>query len=178
MAMTSSEIKAKLEGYARMMPQKVDINVPVKVNARLTATLGRVRYKVNAYTGETVPVSIEFSKLFLETANQQEIDDIIKHEFAHFYTSVTYGNHGHRTPEFKAACATLDCEAEASAKLSTETMVKRAQVHETKIKYKMICPGCGKVVATFQRNCKTVDLAKLGVVTSKCCKRPVAVIEC
>ena len=70
----------------------VSCNVPITINSRLTRTLGRV--VINNSIGATdtwKPIKVEFSKQFIETSSDASIEDVIKHEAAHFIATSRTG---------------------------------------------------------------------------------------
>lgn len=115
---------------------------PIRINGRLTRTLGRVR----SVAGN--PIGMEFSRQLLETGSDQSIFDVILHETAHVIVLLeTHENHGHDAV-FKAACARIGCKNDGCA-----TEVERVvEVHD---KYEIFCLNCGKV-GGFSRMCKTI----------------------
>lgn len=119
-----------------------EIKVPVKINPRLSRTLGRVRY-----TGLR-PTSIEFSQDLLKDGTDNDIINVIKHEYVHYYLLVKTGeNHGHDAM-FKAKCAAIGCE---------HIYTHNSLEGESKYKYEVWCTKCNKIVATRSRRCKLID---------------------
>ena len=58
-----------------------DFDLPVKINKRLTRTLGRVCFQGG------VPYVMEFSDSMLKTCTHESIMEVIKHEFGRSYLS-------------------------------------------------------------------------------------------
>ena len=145
--MKLSEIVKELERLSNMVGDEFDI--PVRINGRLTRTLGRViaHKRGNVCTND----SMEFSRQFLETSTEESIKKVIAHEWAHYYLTKTTGeNHGHDA-EFKRVCKMIGCEAD-----QTETTVERTVSEESLYKYIVYCPNCG-IVGAYNRMCKTLQ---------------------
>jgi predicted SprT family Zn-dependent metalloprotease len=121
------------------------IKVPVTVNARLTSTLGRVKYI--RIGGDTyIAKAIEFSKHLLETGTDNDIMNVIKHEYVHYFlVETTNVNHGHDRV-FKDKCKAIGCE---------HTKTHNALENEGKFKYEVWCDNCG-LIATYSRMGKTL----------------------
>ena len=77
----------------------ISCNVPITINSRLTRTLGRVVINNSiGFIDTWKPIKVEFSKQFIETSSDASIEDVIKHEAAHFIaTSRTGEDHGHNS---------------------------------------------------------------------------------
>ena len=71
-----NRIKMEMKEVCRKA--NVEFNIPVKLNGKLTRTLGRVHQEY--HNGICEPVSVEFSKQLLETASDKSIHDVILHE--------------------------------------------------------------------------------------------------
>lgn len=114
----------------------------LKINGRLTRALGRCQSIItqDTRTGEIVkvnPIGIEVGKKFLDVATHEEIIDVLAHEFAHYCTYKTFGQHTHDSIEFKKYCKLLDtCHAPS---MSIKNKIKS--------KYSIYCKCCGKLVA-------------------------------
>lgn len=115
------------------------LDVPVKINGRLSTTLGMVRYQWDDYFEQTVkPSSIEFSKNFIETSTDKSIKDVVLHEVAHYLVAIQTGHrHGH-DKVFKAMCARLGTKSDGAT-----TKVERLVPERKLYKYTIICEGCG-----------------------------------
>jgi len=125
-----------------------ELTIPVRANARLTRTLGRVRYM-----GDTcLPLDIEFAQRLLDNGTFYDVTNVIKHEYVHYYLLCTTGvNHGHDAL-FKRKCAEIGCEFNTTqGALEYEKNEGPAQY-----KYEVWCDGCESLVATYSRMCKTL----------------------
>lgn len=120
---------------------------PVKINGRLTATLGRVRWLREGAT--ITPVDIEFSRLMIETASDETIRGTILHEAAHLIAIERSGvDHGHDS-YFKSICAELGTTNDGC-------YAPMAQTRSIRYKYSLVCPHCG-VIGGYSRKCRTVE---------------------
>ena len=144
----------------------IKCNVPISFNERLSRTLGRASAKVKRnFYGETIevtPIKIEFSKKFIEVADEEHLIDVVKHEYAHYCTFITRGEHSHSDYEFISYCKKMDCCHKSKSD-------KRAEI---KHKYDVYCDCCGKLLASYDRATKVVKDIKEGKdgYGSSCCK--------
>ncbi len=156
-------------------------NVPhpkdLKINRRLSSTLGRVQYR-RVFTALT-PVSVHFNKELLG----EGVDfarDIIKHEFAHYYLLCQNIDDGHG-PIFKAFCKKLNCVnsgTKAKNDLDRNGAVDREGMPKmVASKYTVICSSCNKSVGTYSRWCKTLDRVSNDHAVSGCCKAPCSIVQ-
>lgn len=147
----------------------VKFNGELKINGRLTRSLGRCQAIItrDRFSGEikTVnPIGIDISKRFIEVATTQEIIDVLAHEFAHYCTYKTVGQHDHDTLAFKKFCEILSTSHAPS--MSTKNKIRN--------KYEIYCTCCGKHLGGKAT-------ANAGVVQrpsgykSGCCEAPVRV---
>lgn len=112
---------------------------PINVNGRLTRTLGRVKYNRSTY----LPIVVEFSRQLLEEGTDNDILNVIKHEYVHYFLLIaTKADHGHDRV-FKDKCKAIGCEHTGAY----NTLESEA---ETKYKYEVWCANCG-LVATYSR---------------------------
>ena len=127
-----------------------NIDVPVIVNGRLTRTLGRVKYfglGGDAYVAK----SIEFSKALLEEGTDNDIINVIKHEYVHYYlVETTHENHKHDAL-FKRKCAEIGCTHD-----KTQNALEADYGEKEKFKYEVWCGDCVKCIGTYSRMCKTL----------------------
>ena len=143
--MTEKDITARCSEICKFAGH--NFTIPVKINKRLTRTLGRVIFFIN---GEyCTPSSMEFSYKLLETADTETIDGVIKHECAHYLVLVeTHENHGHDAT-FKAMCKRINCS-------NNTTSIKVAAYTNDAYKYTVTCDSCKKIVANYCRAGKIV----------------------
>lgn len=124
-------------------------DTPVRINGRLSRTLGRV-ISTGASGKTLAPIRVEFSKELLETAADDSIIGVIKHEMAHWLVlAETHEDHGHDNV-FKAMCRRIGCDSDKAV-----TKVNRiVDVKET-YRYAVYCPDCG-VIGRYKIRCKVI----------------------
>ena len=111
-------------------------NTPVKINGRLTKTLGRVIAEPVAFDSYK-PQVIEFSRQFLETSTDESVRQVIMHEFCHWAVLVETGQpHGHDAA-FKAMCCHIGCNANRP-----QVKVERTVSDDQLYKYIVKCKDC------------------------------------
>ena len=134
----------------------IEFNVPVKINKRLTTTLGRVIY-YSTPENEIIPDCIEFSYNFLMTSTEKSIKDVVEHECAHFLvTFITKEKHGHDAV-FRSMCHRIGCTNDSSMYEDLERTVPDSEVY----KYLVVCQKCGKIIAKYHRAGKIVKHPEL-----------------
>lgn len=154
---TEKELLQILNELGQKTPQKITINIPVKINGRLKTTLGRVKYE---YFVKAAPIKIEFSKLFLETATEKQIMQTIIHEFCYYYLMVTTGEPYGHDKVFKDLCLFLGC-------YENTTRSQEYTIPQTSFKYLIYCPTCGNITASRQRACTLTKHPEF--YKTKCC---------
>lgn len=60
------------------------LQAPLKLNGRLTQSLGRHLGRINTLTGERSTVAIELSKRLVEHYTEDTVLDVLKHELVHY----------------------------------------------------------------------------------------------
>lgn len=132
----------------------IDVDVPVKINKRLTATLGRVKYtRIN---NAILPAAIEFSYIFLETATDESIEQVILHECAHYLVAkITHVRHGHDIV-FKEMCQKLGC----TNNTAHYEALQRKDNSNSAYKYIITCDCCGSKIFR-SRSCKLTNYPNL-----------------
>ena len=121
------------------------VRIPVKVNSRLSTTLGRVKYC------NLRPTSIEFSAKLLENGTDNDVINVIKHEYVHYFLMITTReNHGHDRV-FKNKCAEIGCTHD-----KTHNALDNDEPTEKEYKYDIYCDNCG-VVAHYARRGKIIN---------------------
>lgn len=134
MIWTVQEIKQYLNELAASIG--LVYNTPVKINGRLTKTLGRVVAEPAAFDSYK-PEVIEFSKQFLETSTDESVRQTIMHEFCHWAVLIETGEvHGHDAV-FKAMCRKIGCEANRP-----QIKVERTVSDDKLFKYIVKCKDC------------------------------------
>ena len=125
--------------------QKVLCDTPIKLNGRLSTTLGQVKWHNNGKGGGT-PTAVEFSKKFVETSTDEDVRQVILHEASHYIVMKERPceDHGH-DEVFRATCARIGCRKDRST----------SSVEMTN-KYNLYCACCGKKVFGSDRMCKRI----------------------
>ena len=109
-------------------------NIPIVINGRLTRTLGRCCYH------NLTPDRIEISKNVATYCSAEEITQILKHEWVHYYiTKITNERHGHDAL-FRSYCSKIGCAAD-KPKVELEGLKANRDIIS---KYTVTCEGCGK----------------------------------
>ena len=125
-------------------------DVPIRLNGRLTRTLGRVFHQCDVTSGVWYSTHVEFSKQLLETASDKSIRDVILHECAHFIVTARTGeSHGHDAA-CKKVCAEIGTTNDGIATEVERTVAKSS-------KYEIFCPTCHKTISEYSRMCKTIQ---------------------
>lgn len=125
-----------------------NFTIPVKINKRLTRTLGRVI--ATSYNGYLTNKCLELSYQFLYSATLDAIMDVLKHECCHFLvTEMTHKHHGHDYM-FKEVCARIGCTNDKA------TYNPEIQREEKEFKYTVKCTKCNKTVAMYMRAGKVI----------------------
>ena len=123
------------------------IDIPICANGRLKTTLGRVTF----YRDVCIPIKIEFSKKLLDFSPEEDIIQVIKHEYAHYYLLVETGIDHKHDSVFKAKCAEIGC---------THDGPKNHVESTAKSKYEVWCEDCNVCIGTYSRRCKIIDNIK------------------
>lgn len=162
MAYDLERVTAEFREICRKAGAQSGLNVPIRLNGRLTRTLGRVTQQYDDLEGCYVSTLIEFSKQLLETSSDKSIHDVIMHEAAHLIVTDRTGESRGHDAVFKAVCAEISTTNDKPA-----TKVERT-VSDTQIyKYSVYCPTCGKNIDGYTRMCKT--LRNIGQYKCKNC---------
>ena len=163
---TTIEITEKYEKLAQSL--NVIFDTPVMINGRLKTTLGRVVSDIN--NGKLFPRRIEISKHLLETATKESIDEVLVHEFCHWYlATTTHEDHGHDAV-FKSLCKQL-----GGGDGKTRTEVKYRVATQKVYKYQCYCEKCGKEIGQYSRAGEVVKHPDQ--FTTSCCKGSIKVIQ-
>lgn len=128
-----------------------EFTIPVKINKRLTRTLGRVSWiRIN---GKVTSTLMEISYQLLATATLDSIKSVIAHECAHYLVNEeTHENHGHDAV-FKAMCAKIGCANDGTICQSLNRKVPETQIY----KYFVKCKKCGEIIGKYHRAGKIVQ---------------------
>lgn len=140
----------KIEEYCKELGRKVglEFDCPVKINGRLTKTLGRVISE--PYPFGLKPVSLEISKKLINYATDEDIRTVIKHEFCHWAVCVeTQESHDH-DKVFKAMCRKVGCAGNTPC-VKINYIADEDKIH----KYVVKCKDCDNTLY-FSRAGKVV----------------------
>lgn len=146
-------------------------NIPVEINPRLTATLGRCKFRRDI-NGKAVPYKIEISKRLVEKATDESVWAVVDHEACHAIAALLTGEQQGHNKIFKNICAhigTTNDKTHFSPVYKDESSVCGAALY----KYSLYCSCCGKLVGVRQRKCKITMNPEY--YRTKCCN---AVVEC
>lgn len=128
----------KIEDYLKELGISVGLeyNTPVRINGRLTKTLGRVIAEPTVFDAYK-PEIIEFSKQFLETSTDESVRQVVMHEFAHWAVLIETGEIHHHDAVFKAMCRKIGCVADRPT-----SVVERTVSNDKLFKYIVKCKDC------------------------------------
>lgn len=133
------------------------LEVPVKINGRLSSTLGRVIY--NTRGSKYVPKSIEFSKeLVSGHYKMATVESVIKHEVCHLVLMVRGEEFGDGTKNFEDTVKKIGGTSTGTIKNVYEYYAK--------------CSCCGRRCLTSGKESSLKRYIDNGYV-SKCCNSPV-----
>lgn len=147
--LTEKDLYEMCEEICERIGQTFDI--PVKINKRLTSTLGRVKY-IQEYNMKISCVLMEFSYLFLTTASLDAIKAVVEHECAHYLiTKETNERHKHDAM-FKEMCERIGCTNDKT-RYDYEKITEDKNIY----KYFVTCDCCNKIVGKYHRAGKMVQ---------------------
>ena len=132
-----------------------NFTIPVKINKRLTRTLGRVSWiRINGKVQSTL---MEISYELLTTATFDSIKNVLAHECAHYLVTMETGEaHGHDAI-FKSMCARINCTNDGTIYHSLSRDVPENKIY----KYFVTCEDCGSIVGKYHKAGKTVQHPEL-----------------
>ena len=107
-----------------------NFNIPVKINARFSSTLGAMRY-IHNWDGTDTPTSIDISKQLIENASDKSIESTLLHELAHWVAIVEDPDnkaHGHDAV-FKEICHRLGCDNDKTT-ANVEYLVNEEKIYK------------------------------------------------
>lgn len=147
---TIERVKNELEKLCAA--DHITLDVPVEINGRLTRAMGRVKFIV-ANVDVYLPTKIEFARNLVENASDEDILQVIKHEYVHYFLLTTdpTTNHNH-DGAFKNKCDAIGCTHKKSAQ-----HVEGFRDTNAKSKYEVWCDDCNDIIGTYARKCKTLN---------------------
>ena len=145
--------------------QGFGVDMPIKMNPRLSRTLGRVKYRTSSL-GIRVEV-MEFStKFFKDPAKTEDVlRQIILHETAH-YLAFKYDGQVHEHDKiFRYWCTRIGCKATGEYITDENNQV----IENIKIQYKYDCrcSKCGNHLRYYKRFPNTLDRRVSGCCHAK-----------
>ena len=140
----------------------VAFDVPIIINKRLTATLGRC---TSVYIDSKLkPEKIEFSYQLLKNATDESIKNVIAHECAH-YVCIYLTEEKHNHDEiFKYYCKKIG----TNNNTTQYNNLQYTKPYEEIYKYTFYCSKCGNFVAGKSKAC-TITKEPENFI-SRCCK--------
>jgi predicted SprT family Zn-dependent metalloprotease len=128
----------EIQDYLWQLADSIDLiyDTPVRINGRLTRTLGRVIAEPSRF-GKYKPEVIEFGRQFLETSTDESVRQIIQHEFCHWAVLIETGEIHHHDMVFKAMCRRVGCKAN-----QPQAKVERTVGDDKLFKYTVKCKDC------------------------------------
>lgn len=117
--MNQSEIESYCKSFLKDS-YNLELAIPVIINSRLRSTLGQFVHTIKPLT----PLSLEFSKKYLEYADRKDIIKLIKHECIHY--SLYMQNKPHRDGDayFESELIKHDSNATETVTFMTERNVR------------------------------------------------------
>lgn len=131
----------EIEKYCKYLGRTagLDFDCPVKINGRLTKTLGRV--VAEPYPFGYKPCSLEISRKVIDHATDEDIKAVIAHEFCHWAVLIETQECHHHDAIFKAMCRRIGCENDG-----TTITVNYDVDEDTLYKYNVRCIECGSTI--------------------------------
>lgn len=120
---------------------------PIKLNNRLSRSLGRCRYKIDG-NGIKYAYVIEIQKLYFQYAEEQELKDTICHELIHSAADCVYSGH---TGSWKRYAELMEKNSKGKytiERTSSSSEQYREAFYASKkasFKYEVYCPECGTI---------------------------------
>lgn len=147
----------------------VEFNSPVIINPRSRRRLGGC-YRRLDWNG-WVPTKIEFSKIFLSVASDEEVEKVVAHECAHYVTTaLTHEDHGH-DEIFRHYCAVIGTDNDGYYLILDSYAEHADKVY----KYTFYCSKCGKFAGGRSRACTITQHPEW--YKANCCQAPLNMIQ-
>lgn len=162
-----NNLEIQVQKAVKAVEEKMNMKIQVKVsiNNRLSRTLGWYQYYTKRVDGQKVfgrPCKIEISGKLKE----EHTYEIVAHEAAHYFTSLTHGLHEHDHPEFIRICNFLETSPEPTAPSNYAKEVEKKLP-----RYECSCSNmeCGAKFRSYSSaNAKVVKLKGRGCTCSAC----------
>lgn len=148
----------------------IELYAPIKMNSRLSRTLGRVKYIENSI-GSKVKV-IEFSsKYFNDSSRNEEVKrQVVLHEIAHYLAFMSDGQRHSHDEVFRYWCAKIGCTA--TGEYATDSKDKLVENIQVQYKYDCRCSACGNHIKYYKRYSNAVERKVSG-----CCRAKLDMIQ-
>ena len=131
-------------------------------NVRTLASFTHRTVKWGGRVARREPVRFEFSTLVL-SCDYKTLEEIVKHEYAHYMALVTFNENCNHDWRFKQMCAQIGASANEPSFSNKSIMSASAKL----AKYTATCTSCGYIY-TFSRKCSTLDACRVGAATCSC----------
>ena len=135
-------------------------NIPVRISSRMTKGWGSCRY---CYERRKYQIKeLVFAKRLLERGTMEHILNVVRHEYAHAYVTLTYNHHHGHDAVWKRVALWFGCNAKRCENFDEVDSV---------YKYKVICRGCGSE-SRYQRKAGIVKELEVNPDSTRfyCCK--------
>ena len=140
--------------------------IPVVISTKMEKTMGSFYFRMRG--GKMEPHSFRFSvKLLDGTYSREIVEQVILHEFAHFYVNMRDQVNHHHDEVFKEACRALG--------ISDHTYFKEFVALTPKKGYLLLCGSCGKTIGKRRRSDAVRKIVKTKV--SSCCHGKIKIRE-
>lgn len=135
-------------------------NIPVRISSRMTRGWGSCRYRCVRKKYQVK--ELVFAERLLERGTTEHILNVVRHEYAHAYVTLTHNEHHGHDAVWKRAALWLGCNAERCENFDEV---------DSAYKYKVICQGCGGV-SRYQRKAGIVKELEKNPDSTRfyCCK--------
>ena len=154
---TQKWLQGKVQEYSQQY-WNMDCKIPVKINGRLTKTLGYYKYFRGFGSKLPSPVRFDFAARLLDGSYKQEtIESVIKHEVCHYALSQLGKPFGDKDWNFLLELKRIGSHA-------TYTIQRAGEIHKGN------CSCCGKLVITKQKKSQLDKYFQFPRYWSKCCK--------
>lgn len=150
--------------------QGFTLDIPVKMNGRLSRTLGRVKYSVNSL-GVHATV-MEFNTKYFSNPNVKPVNkrQTILHETAHYLAYKADGQAHAHDEEFRYWCLIIGCVA--TGEYITDENGEIVENVKIEYKYDCRCSACNTHLRYYKRRPSRIDNKVSG-----CCHKPIELIQ-
>lgn len=140
---------------------------PIRANNRLRTTLGRVKFYRGRF-GPAYDISVEFSSKFYLSSPEEDVRQVVMHEFCHYYLLLTDPDNAGHSPQFRELCSNIGCTNDGSV-ADSASIFSNAEALKANSGYKYVlkCPTCGRVLGHYKTQCKKVKYPSMYIST--CC---------